>query len=102
MTEKNALNLGDFDFGFTLVDADELSVVQEIKTEIQETSSTAAEWQRQAEEWRNKAQAIYSSVQPLLDNLSQSPEKEYILWPGEDRVNKINSFKLRLMQILED
>jgi len=55
-----------------------------------------------AEQWRVKAQTIYASVIPLLDNLSQSPEKEYILWPGEDRVNKINAFKLRLNQILED
>ena len=29
--EKNALNLGDFDFGFSLVDADELDEVVEIR-----------------------------------------------------------------------
>ena len=99
---KQAVDLQNFDFGFSLVDADELDVVQQLKTESDTISSTAEEWEAQAEQWRLKAQMIYSAVVPLLDNLSQSPEKEYILWPGEDRVNKINAFKLRLNKILED
>jgi len=102
MTDKPAVDLQNFDFGFSLVDADELDVVQQLKTESTTIASTADEWEAMAEQWRVKAQTIYASVIPLLDNLSQSPEKEYILWPGEDRVNKINAFKLRLNQILED
>lgn len=102
MTEKNTINLSNFDFGFTLVDADELSEVQDVKTELASTEGLASEWQAQAEQWRMKAQGIYNAVQPLLNNLSSQPEKEYIYWPGEDRVNKINAFKLKLNQILED
>jgi hypothetical protein len=100
--EKQAINLEEFDFGFSLVDADQLEAVQQVKTELASADSTVAEWQAQAEQWRQKAQMIYNAVQPLLSNLSKEPEKEYILWPGTDRVNKINAFKLKLMQILED
>jgi len=89
-----------FDFGFTLVDADELAEVQEIQRTVTEVESTAEGWQQQAEQWQYKAQMIHKLVQPLLNNLSLSPEKEYILWP--DRVDKINAFKLKLLQILED
>lgn len=102
LVTKQAVDLQDFDFGFSLVDADELEQVQQLSTEVSALSSNAEEWEAQAEQWRIKAQSIYASVLPLLENLSQSPEKEYIFWPGEDRVNKINAFKLRLNQILED
>ena len=101
-TDKPAINLEDFDFGFSLVDADQLDAVQQVKTELTTTASEVEAWQLQAEQWRQKAQTIYAAVQPLLSNLSKEPEKEYILWPGTDRVNKINAFKLKLMQILED
>lgn len=107
--EKNALNLGDFDFGFSLVDADELDEVVEIRKEygaaeeeIEDLRIQNRQWQEQADQWRQKAQVIYKAIQPLLDNLSVDPEKEYIFWPGEERVEKINMFKLKLMQILED
>jgi uncharacterized HAD superfamily protein len=102
MSDKEVINLSDFDFGFSLVDADELHEVQQLSSELTQTESTVNEWMNQAEQWRNKAQGIYASVMPLLNNLSQQPEKEYIYWPGEDRVNKINAFKLKLNQILED
>lgn len=100
MTEKQAIDLGDYDWGFSLVDADELDEFQEIQKTVSEVEGTAAGWQEQAEQWKDKAQTIYNAVQPLLKNLAQSPEKEYILWP--DRVEKINAFQLRLMAILED
>lgn len=102
MDSKNAIDLGSHDWGFSLVDADELDVVQQLKTETSYISDTAEEWEDLAEQWQKKAQTIYAAIIPLLENLSKSPEKEYILWPGEDRVNKINAFKLRLNQILED
>jgi len=102
MDNKDALDLQSTDWGFTLVDGDELSEVQEVRSELTETESSVTEWMHQAEEWRGKANEIYKAVMPLLDNLSTSPDKEYIYWPGEDRVNKINDFKLRLNKILED
>ena len=100
--DKTTLDLGSFDFGFSLVDADELDVVQQLSSEVQSTSDLSQEWEEQAIQWKNKAQEIYKAIQPLLQNLSTQPEKEYIYWPGEDRVAKINAFKLHLMQILED
>jgi hypothetical protein len=107
--EKNALNLGDFDFGFSLVDADELDEVVEIRKEygaaeeeIEDLRKQIEGWQTQSVQWQQKAQTIYKAIQPLLNNLSVDPDKEYIFWPGEERVEKINMFKLRLMQILED
>ena len=100
MTDKIATTLEDFDFGFSLVDADELEQVQSLTKEIETTSSTAEGWQQQAEQWKQKAEYMYKAVAPLLNNLSANPEKEYIYWP--DRVDKIQAFKLKLMQILED
>lgn len=102
MTEKQAIDLGDFDFGFTLMDAEELDVVQVAQREITEAESTAEAWQAQAEQWQQKAQLIHRAIQPLLNNLSGDREKEYIYWPGDDRVAKINAFKLKLLSILED
>lgn len=101
-TEKQAVDLQDFDFGFSLVDADELGAVQELRTAVEASDQDTAEWMQQAEQWRQKAQLMYKAVQPLLSNLASQPEKEYIYWPGTDRVDKINAFKLKLMQILED
>jgi hypothetical protein len=100
--EKTAIDLQNFDFGFSLVDADELDVVQKAKTELATAEDTSSGWQEQAIQWKEKAETLYEAIQPLLTNLSSQPEKEYIYWPGEDRVNKIDSFKLRLLQILED
>lgn len=102
MTDKIAIELQDFDFGFSLLDADELDVVQQLTTVVNENDTLAQSWMQQAEEWKDKAQKIYAAVQPLLNNLSTQPEKEYIYWPGEDRVSKISAFKLKLMSILED
>jgi hypothetical protein len=63
----------DFDFGFTVVD----------KEFISET---------------DKAQQIWNMVKPLLNNLCQNPEKEYIHWPN--RVSKIEEFKIKVENIL--
>ena len=102
MTDKETIELGEFDWGFTLVDGDELEEVQEIQQTVSETADHAEQWQQQAEQWRDKAQSIYKSIQPLLNNLAQSPEKEYIRWDGEQRLATVNAFKLKLMSILED
>lgn len=99
---KDSIDLDSFDFGFSLVDADELQEVQQVRTELSETESTVEQWMQQAEQWKDKAQTIYRAIQPLLDNLSKDEDKEYIYWPGDQRVQKINAFKLKLMQILED
>ena len=42
MASKNNIDLSNFDFGFSVVDEDELAVVQSVKSEVSEASSTAA------------------------------------------------------------
>jgi hypothetical protein len=80
----------DFDFGFTLVDESELEAVQKATTVAAETSSTA-------EHLQEKIDRLYNAVQPLLANLKQNPEKEYILW--KDRVAKVDAFSDHLYNI---
>ena len=86
MNEKNAWVIDEeFDFGFSLVDQDELEVVRETKNE--------------SAEWEQKAKVMYKMVQPLLANLSANPEKDYIYWPN--RVERIEQFKAKLNQIIQ-
>jgi len=84
--------LDDFDFGFTAVSEDELDVYQQTQNELKSTLTDV-------EAWKDKAITIHNAIQPLLDNLALSPEKDYILWPN--RVEKIEQFKLKLKSILE-
>jgi hypothetical protein len=100
MAEKNITDLSSFDFGFSVVDADELDVVQSVRQEVASASDTASQWQEQADEWKAKANAIYNAVMPLLNNLQSNEEKEYIYWPN--RTIKIDQFKLKLQQVLND
>lgn len=85
MNEKNAVVIDeDFDFGFSLVDQDELEVVREVKHE--------------SDEWEKKAKTLYNMIQPLLNNLSANSEKDYIYWPN--RVEKIKQFKQKISDII--
>jgi len=81
----------DFDFGFTAMTEDELTVVQETR-EAAETASSSAEIASQ------KAQLLYDAITPLLNNLKANPEKDYIYWP--DRYAKLDAFADKLHQIL--
>ena len=73
-----------FDFGFTLVDEDELDTVQEIEQKVSESSTTA-------EQTQDKLDKLFSAIQPLLNNLKANPEKELIKWPN--RLEKIEAFE---------
>lgn len=73
-----------FDFGFTLVDENELEAVQQAQATVSATSSTADQTQA-------KLDKLYNAIQPLLNNLKMNPEKEYILWPN--RTEKIEQFE---------
>lgn len=79
-----------FDFGFSAVDEDELSAVQEAKTTLTEVSSTA-------ETTQERLDSLYNAIMPLLTNLKKNPEKEYILWPN--RTAKIEEFEAKLLGI---
>lgn len=73
-----------FDFGFTLVDENELEVVQQAQATVTSASSSVSETQ-------DKLDKLYNAIQPLLNNLKANPEKEYILWPN--RTDKIEQFE---------
>ena len=61
-----------FDFGFTLVDENELEAVQKAQETVSSVSATTSETQE-------KLDSLFNAIQPLLNNLKQNPEKEYIL-----------------------
>ena len=73
-----------FDFGFTLVDENELEAVQKAQETVSSVSATTSETQE-------KLDSLFNAIQPLLNNLKQNPEKEYILWPN--RLEKIEQFE---------
>ena len=79
-----------FDFGFTLVDEDELDTVQEIEQKVSESSTTA-------EQTQDKLDKLFSAIQPLLNNLKANPEKELIKWPN--RLEKIEAFENHIQKI---
>jgi hypothetical protein len=80
----------DFDFGFSLVDENELDAVQQISKVAEQSSSNYDHVQE-------KVNKLYSAITPLLNNLKQNPEKEYILWPN--RVEKVEQFEEMLSEI---
>ena len=71
--------MADFDFGFTLVDEDELEVAQKLETT------------------KDKLDKLYNAIGPLLNNLKANPEKEYIKWPN--RVEKVEAFEDHIQKI---
>ena len=88
MSNSNEL----FDFGFTLVDENELEAVQKASSKIESTSS-------KAEDLEDKLNNLYNAILPLLSNLKKNPEKEYILWPN--RTGKIEEFEDHISQIIK-
>jgi len=81
-----------FDFGFTAVDENELEVVQQAQTTVQQASSDATSTQERLD-------SLYNAIMPLLTNLKKNPEKEYILWPN--RTQKIEEFETKLLDIYQ-
>lgn len=79
-----------FDFGFTLVNEEELEAVQEATAKAATVESTAGEIEQRLDK-------LYNAIQPLLNNLKQNPEKEYILWPN--RLEKIEQFETFIQNI---
>jgi len=79
-----------FDFGFTIVDEDELEVVQQATQQAQTASTSVQSTQERLDK-------LYNAVQPLLNNLKNNPEKDYILWPN--RLEKIEQFEDHIQNI---
>ena len=79
-----------FDFGFTLVDENELDAVQQATEQVKSVSSSV-------EETQEKLDKLYNAIQTLLNNLKANPEKEYIKWPK--RTEKIEQFEDHIQSI---
>lgn len=81
-----------FDFGFTIVDENELEVVQQATQQVETVSSIGQSTQ-------DRLDKLYNAIQPLLNNLKQNPQKEYILWPN--RLEKIEEFEDHIQKIYQ-
>ena len=79
-----------FDFGFTAVDETELTSYQEAEKKVESTTA-------EAENLQEKCDDLYNAIIPLLNNLKQNPEKDYILWPK--RLDKVEAFETHLQTI---
>jgi hypothetical protein len=77
----------DFDFGFTTVDETEMEVAQK----AQQASETV-------EQVTARLNKLHGSILPLLNNLKQNPDKEYIRWPN--RVSKVEEFEAYIAKIV--
>jgi hypothetical protein len=82
----------EFDFGFLMVNESELDVVQGLFTRSQETENEVDKLQK-------KCDNLYNMMMPLLNNLAQNPEKDYIKWNGADRLKKIEAFRDKLDEV---
>ena len=78
--------MANFDFGFTLVDEDELDSAKEVASSS--ASASAAQ---------ERLDNLYNAITPLLNNLKANPEKEYIKWPN--RVDKVEAFEGQILKI---
>jgi hypothetical protein len=96
----------DFDFGFSFIDEeiqekeaaanDQIEAERRAKEELEDKVVTA---KVAAEEYEYRLELLYKSISPFLDNLCKNPDKSTIFWP--DRVAKINSYKEKLLKIVE-
>ena len=66
------------DFGFTLIGEEDIIVPS-----------------------NEKVEQLRDMIMPLLNNLKKNPEKDYIQWPGKDRVKKINEFISKMNALVE-
>jgi hypothetical protein len=78
------------DFGFTAVDEQELDAVQSKDLEKQALAGSLSECQ-------DRLDKLYRSFQPLLENLQENPEKDYIWWPN--RSEKVQQFAKHIEKI---
>jgi len=80
-----------FDFGFRAVNEDELESVREAQL-------TSAQLTEQIKTVDNRAKMLYDTIMPLVNNLQNNPEKDYIYWP--DRYEKLDAFADQLYKIM--
>ena len=81
-----------FDFGFTIVDEQELEAVQQATAKVETVSTSVSETQ-------DRLDKLYNAITPLLNNLKKSPEKDYILW--QNRLEKVEQFEDHIQKIYQ-
>ena len=79
-----------FDFGFTIVDEQELEAVQQATAKVETVSTSVSETQ-------DRLERLYNAITPLLNNLKKNPEKDYILW--QNRLEKVEQFEDHIQKI---
>ena len=80
--------LNNSDWGFSFHDETANTVI---------VAETKALTDRQAADIQKRLDLMYNAILPLLKNLSENPDKKYILWA--DRVSKIEGFRKKLEEI---
>ena len=78
------------DFGFSIVNGDDVNEVLGLKTEIDRLED-------RADYWKERAEQMLEMLAPFFDNLRKNPEKDYIYWPN--RVTKIKEFEDKLRDV---
>ncbi|MDC6463691.1 hypothetical protein PQZ07_00165 [bacterium] len=81
-----------FDFGFTIVDEQELEAVQQATAKVETVSTSVSETQ-------DRLDKLYNAITPLLNNLKKNPEKDYILW--QNRLEKVEQFEDHIQKIYQ-
>jgi len=81
-----------FDFGFTIVDEQELEAVQQATAKVETVSTSVSETQ-------DRLDKLYNAITPLLNNLKKNPEKDYILW--QNRLEKVEQFEDHIQNIYQ-
>lgn len=93
-------NIPDFDFGFSAVSEAELKIKEtELAAKLADTSNQLKNKVADASDNLGKLNKMYQMIMPLLDNLKQNPEKDYIFWPN--RKDKIDAFVKSLKELMK-
>ena len=66
MANKNNIDLSGFDFGFSIVDEDELSAVTSVKAEVEAATDTSKAWKAQ-----NFLNMTFPNCQHKLQRIAQ-------------------------------
>ena len=76
------------DWGFTFSNEEDLDIAQELETVQGDVQAVEADTATIS----GKLDEMYNAIQPLLNNLSRSPEKDYLYWKGDERLAKVEQF----------
>ena len=106
MANKTYEEVLEFDFGFSFIDeelqekeAEAKETIQKVSSEKQTLEDQLTDSQVAADDLQYRLNLLYKSITPFLDNLCKNADKSTIFWP--DRVAKIESYKDKLLSIVE-